>query len=121
MMKAIAQVNSEPCRPRRQVLCRFAATAAARWENGWAGLRAWTSAMIASLCVLLTLHDRIFREGLPDAGERLLGGRLRRHSVADHFGGRGAPDLLGVALGVAGVESGVISDRRIDHAFLGVS
>src|SRR5215468_9239057 len=115
MTKAIAQVNSEPCRPRRQALRRFAAGAGATdgSENGSAVLRAWTSAMVASPFMLLTLRDRIFREDLPDAGKRLLGGSLRRRSLADHLGGGGAPDLLGIRFGVAGVEAGVVGHSRV--------
>src|ERR1043166_3463680 len=47
MTKAMAQVNSEPCRPRRHLLRCTGARATARCENGSAVLEAWRLAMAA--------------------------------------------------------------------------
>src|SRR6516225_9703739 len=100
MTNATAQVNSEPCRPRRRTCRCGGAGETAEGGNASAVLRTWASAMIASLA----LGDRVFRQNLPDALERFLRRRLRRHPFPDHIGFGGAPDLLRVGLGVAGVE-----------------
>src|SRR6516165_5966106 len=117
MTNATAQVNSEPCRPRRRT-CRRGRAGETAWRgNASAVLRAWASAMIASLA----LDDRVFGQNLPDPLERFLRRRLRRHPFPDHVGLRRAPDLLGVGLGIAGVEDGVIRHRRIHQALAGIS
>src|SRR5262245_50528754 len=72
MTNATAQVNSEPCRPRRRTWRRGRAGETAWRGNASAVLRAWASAMIASLA----LDDRVFRQNLPDALEPLLRRRL---------------------------------------------
>src|SRR6266851_4260458 len=114
MTNATAQVNSEPCRPKRR---RGRAGETAWRGNASAVLRAWASAMIASLA----LGDRVFRQNLPDALERFLRRRLRRHPFPDHVGLSRAPELLGIRLGIARVEDGVSRHRRIQQALAGVS
>ena len=52
--------------------------------------------------------------------QRLVGRRLHRHAVLHDVGHRDAPDLLGVGLGVAGVEARIVGHGRVDHAFGGV-
>src|SRR6266852_8555274 len=107
MTNATAQVNAEPCRPRRRTLPRGRASETARRGKASAVLRAWASAMIASLAY----DDRVFRQDLPDPLERFLRGRLRRHPFPDHVGLGRAPGLLGVGLGPAGVEDGISRHR----------
>src|SRR6516164_7491305 len=104
MTNATAQVNSEPCRPRRRT-CRRGRAGETAWRGtASAVLRAWASAMIASLA----LGDRVFRQNLPDALERFLRRRLRRHPFPDHVGLGRTPELLGICLGIARVEDGVV-------------
>src|SRR5437588_6562361 len=100
MTKATAQVSSEPCRPRRRTRRRGCDRETAWRGNASAVLRAWTSAMIASLA----LGDRVFCQNLPDPLERFLRRGLRRHPFPDHVGLGRAPGLLGVGLRIAGVE-----------------
>src|SRR5262249_22120705 len=107
MTNATAPGNSQPCRPRRRTWRRGPAGETAWRGNTSAVLRAWASAMIASLA----LGDRVFRQNLPDPLECFLRCRLRCHPFPDHVGLGRAPDLLGVGLGIAGVEDGVIRHR----------
>src|SRR5215472_9690459 len=74
MTKAMAQVNSEPCRPRRHLL-RCTGARAMACENGSAVLEAWTSAMVA-LSFASALRDWVFARICPDAGKRHLVGPI---------------------------------------------
>src|ERR1043166_2084737 len=64
MTKAMAQVNSDPCRPRRHLLRCTGARATARCENGSAVLEAWRLAM-AALSFASAFRDCVFREHPP--------------------------------------------------------
>src|ERR1043166_4624078 len=64
MTKAMAQVNSDPCRPRRHLLRCTGARATARCENGSAVLEAWRLGM-AALSFASAFRDCVFREHPP--------------------------------------------------------